>query len=178
MTFTADLLPIIPPPALRHLQRRVDQSMRRPPDEIIGDRYLRRWHSTKSPVSSLYLHLYVGNDPVPWPHDHPWPSFSLCLRGVIRETCRTSDGQRRSTTISAGTFSYRPASFAHRLGLVVAPAVTIFLTGPHLREWGWYLPGGWCHWSTVSGLDPDGVTRTHTPAPVKKHHGAAPNNAP
>ena len=168
MTFSVNLSPFLPNTAFDRLHRWADAAMCRPPDEIIGDRYLRRWHSTKSPLCSLYLHLYVGDDPATWLHDHPWPSFSLCLRGVILETRQLSRGLTVTSAINPGTLSYRPARFAHRLGLASAPAVTIFLTGPHLREWGWHLPGGWRHWRAISSVDPDGITRVRNPGPRRE----------
>ena len=174
MTITLNLLPVLPDPALDRLHRWADAAMCRPPDEIIGDRYLRRWHSTKSRHSSLYLHLYVGDDPALCLHDHPWPSLSLCLRGVIMETRQTAAGGKRTSAISPGTLAYRPARFAHRLELASATAVTIFLAGPHLREWGWHLPGGWRHWRAISAVDADGVTRVRIPAPPRDIHEDTP----
>ena len=159
MTVTFDATPLIGPTALDRLYLRADQAMTRPPDEIIEDRYLRRWHSLRSAALSLYVHLYVGSDPCAWTHDHPWPSLSLCLQGILIETAELADRRKQTSRISRGTLAFRPPRFSHRLDLVSGPAVTLFLAGPRLREWGWHLPGVWRAWHEVSGVDEDGVTR-------------------
>lgn len=164
MTLTFDTAPLIGPGTLDRLRVRADRAMTGPPDEIIEDRYLRRWHFLRGPALSLYLHLYVGGDPCAWPHDHPWPSLSLCLRGILAETGERRDGSRRTAKIYPGTLAFRPARFSHRLDLVSGPAVTLFLAGPRLRRWGWHLPGGWRPWHEVSGVDADGVTRMRFPS--------------
>ena len=159
MTVTFDVTPLIGPTALDRLYLRADQAMTRPPDEIIEDLYLRRWHSLRSTALSLYVHLYVGSDPCAWTHDHPWPSLSLCLQGILIETAELPGRRKQTSMISRGTLAFRPPRFSHRLDLVSGPAVTLFLAGPRLREWGWHLPGGWRAWHEVSGVDEDGVTR-------------------
>ena len=159
MTVTFDATPLIGPTALDRLCLRADRAMTRPPDEIIEDRDLRRWHSLRSTALSLYVHLYVGSDPCAWTHDHPWPSLSLCLQGILIETAELADRRKQTSRISRGTLAFRPPRFSHRLDLVSGPAVTLFLAGPRLREWGWQLPGGWRAWHEVSGVDEDDVTR-------------------
>ena len=68
MTLTFDTTPLIGPNTLDRLCVR---AMTKPPDEIIEDRYLRRWHFVRGSTLSLYLHLYVGGDPCARPHDLP-----------------------------------------------------------------------------------------------------------
>ena len=136
-----------------------ERIMQRPPDEIIGDRYMRRWHAVRTPIFCEYIHLYVGDDPIECLHDHPWPSASICLRGALQETTSIAGDTCELSRITPGTVSVRSARFSHRLQLVTGPAVTLFLTGPRIRDWGWHLPTGWRHWKEVSRVDPDGVTR-------------------
>jgi hypothetical protein len=41
----------------------------------------------------------------------------------------------------------RRARTAHRLELINGPCVTLFVTGPKIREWGFHCPfAGWRHW--------------------------------
>src|SRR5690606_19189993 len=55
---------------------------------------------------------------------------------------------------SAGDVVCRRARAAHRVELISAmdgsgsaPVITLFITGPRLREWGFWCPGGrWVHW--------------------------------
>ena len=145
--------------AIARLRAHADRIMARDPDEIIEDRYLQRWHAFKTLMLSEYIHLYVGSDPTPWLHDHPWPSLSICLRGVLREVRDGPGGDGGSITIRPGTVALRPPRFAHRLELLSGPAITIFLAGPRLRHWGWHHQQGWIHWRRVSRRHPDGITR-------------------
>lgn len=164
MSVTLHIAPALGPGFLRRLRAHAERIMSRPPDETIGDRYMRRWHVAKSQAWSYYVHLYAGDDPAPWPHDHPWPSLSLCLRGTLHEHARDRRGRSRGTTIAPGMLLWRPARFAHRLELTSSTALTLFLAGPHTRTWGWHLPGGWVPWNEISRVDPDGVTRVRPPA--------------
>ena len=163
MTFTVNLRPLIGDSMIASLCARAERTMQTPADEIIADDYLRRWHRFKHPAASHYLHLYVGNDPAPWYHDHPWPSLSLCVRGFLIERGIDSRGHAHRLEIVPGTLAYRAPSYSHTLELVSRFAVTLFFTGPHVREWGWHLPDGWRPWHEISRLHPDGVTRIHDP---------------
>lgn len=151
--------------AIARLLARAERIMAREPDEIIGERYMQRWHSVKTPFFSEYIHLYVGSDPTLWLHDHPWPSASLCLRGVLREIRQGPGGDGRSITIRPGTIALRSPGFSHRLELLTGPAITAFYTGPRVRQWGWHLEEGWRHWRQVSRVGQDGVTRVHLKPP-------------
>ena len=163
MTVTFDASAFLGAGLLDSLCARANDTMTRPPDEIIEDRYLRRWHSHRAPAASFYIHLYVGSDPCEWLHDHPWPSISLCLQGILLETSEATGAKKRTAKISRGTLAYRSARFRHRLDLVSGPAVTLLLAGPRLRKWGWHLRGGRRPWHEVSGVDTDGITRMRTP---------------
>ena len=160
MALTLNLTPILPSGTLDRMLSNARSEMAAPPYEIIGNRYLRRWHAFRSSAFCKYHHLYIGNDPTPWTHDHPWPSLSLCLQGALLETLRLPCSEERTANIFPGALAYRPARTAHRLDLIRGPAVTLFFTGPHIREWGWHLPDGWHPWHELSQFDPDGVTRT------------------
>jgi hypothetical protein len=50
--------------------------------------------------------------------------------------------------IREGQWSYRPATFAHRLMVIPKqpPAITVFMTGPVIRGWGFLCPQGWKPW--------------------------------
>lgn len=152
---------------IARLLARAERIMDREPDEIIEDRYLLRWHSVKTSLFSEYIHLYIGSDPTQWLHDHPWPSASLCLHGVLREVRDTSGRHRRSVTITPGTIALRTARHSHRLELLTGLAITAFYAGPRLRRWGWHLEDGWRHWREVSRMEQDGVTRVFLKPPPR-----------
>lgn len=115
---------------------------RRAPDRVIGRDYLCRWYLIpRNRLLNVYLHYYTGSDDDRALHDHPWPSVSWLLRGILRE-----HDHRGSDVLVAGSVRYRSARYAHRLELVTTDAMTLFVTGPRIREWGFWCPQGWRHW--------------------------------
>ncbi|MDN5849106.1 MAG: hypothetical protein L0H63_05630, partial [Nitrococcus sp.] len=51
----------------------------------------------------------------------------------------------------------RRARSAHRLALIDAePVITLFITGPRVREWGFHCPQGWRHWRAFTAADNPG----------------------
>ncbi len=114
----------------------------RSPDEVIGERYMRRWHLRRKPGRhNLYLHRYDGSDDDRALHDHPWRSVGVVLWGRLYEA--TPTGVRRLWPFIP---KYRSAKYAHRLILESRVAYTLFFTFPKEREWGFLCPKGWVHW--------------------------------
>lgn len=112
------------------------------PDFVIGDRYLERWHLfPRNRFCNLYLHVINSDDDDRALHDHPWASLSYVVSGTLLEILKVGDKVRRR-----GQLVYRPAKLAHRLEVINGPVVTLFLTGPRVREWGFHCPKGWVHW--------------------------------
>ena len=120
---------------------------------------LERWHIIKTPLICLYLHRHCGDDREPL-HDHPWHSLSLCIKGSYWEHIRSAGvaliKRRRWDLV------YRKAETPHRIKLhrnadgSTSPAWTLFLTGPKVRDWGFYLPSGWRAWWECVDLDNPG----------------------
>lgn len=144
--------------AARILRRAERIVATRDPDFYVGGRndpYLRRWWLIpRNPIFNVYLHDFVKDDEDRAPHCHPWISLSLVLSGPMREIylerTRTLDGTivtERRRTVGAGDLIYRPARFAHRMVIPHPGSLTLFMTGPRIREW--YF---WCdnkrpvHW--------------------------------
>ncbi len=130
----------------------------REPDFIIGpadNPYLLRWWLIpRNPTFNIYYHRVVRNDDERALHDHPWPSFSVMVRGRLREI--TESGPR---IIEAGGCVYRGPEMAHRLELVDGPAETLFITGPRVRDWGFHCPKGWVHWQDFVAANPGEIGR-------------------
>lgn len=123
----------------------------RAPDVAIGgsdDPYLRRWYLwPRNRVCNAYLHQVLRDDDPQALHDHPWPSVSILLSGRLGEIWRAGDGRHRWREARPGVPVWRSARFAHRLVLPGGGvAWTLFLTGPRLRDWGFWCPQGWRHW--------------------------------
>ncbi len=142
----------IPDIVRRYLDGKTQKIMSRcKPDFQIGgseNPYLQRWWLIpRNRFFNIYLHRVLRDDDDRALHDHPWASLSICVRGRLREHLKGGD----SRFVDAGRVVYRSACFAHRLELYDKFAVTIFITGPRVREWGFHCPkespaGGWRHW--------------------------------
>lgn len=110
------------------------------PAEQLGDHYLYRYYIIKSRWINVYLHRVYKSDEERAYHDHPWWNVSVILDGMYREKTPDGDATRRP-----GAIVLRSAKAAHRLDLLAGPAVSLFITGPKVREWGFHCPKGWLH---------------------------------
>lgn len=125
----------------------------RPADEIIGERYMRRWHLRRSKSrNNLYLHRYDGSDDDRALHDHPWRSVSILLWGRIGEV--TPAGDKR---VLPWIPKYRNAEYTHRIILKSKRAYTLFFTFPKIREWGFHCPNGWVHWTKFTDAEGNNI---------------------
>jgi hypothetical protein len=123
----------------------------RDPDFVIGPKdnpYLRRWWIIpRNEGCNVYLHEILRDDDDRALHDHPWPNTSMLLDGGYIE--HTPDGVFERQTPWIGS---RDATALHRLE--VGPsgrAVTLFITGPKVRDWGFACPNGWMPWQEFTG---------------------------
>lgn len=125
--------------------------MQREPDFVIGEPerpYLRRWCLIpRNESCNVYLHEILRSDDDRALHDHPWPNTSMLLAGRYVEVTPQGEFMRE-----AGWVGSRDADALHRL--VILPgerAVSLFFTGPKVREWGFACPKGWVHWRDFTG---------------------------
>lgn len=123
------------------------------PDLILaptGTPYLYRWHLTppKQPANVMF-HIQVDSDPERPLHDHPWDNQSVILSGGYEELI--TDPHISQTPFHwsrvKGDVICRRAHIAHRLILPshIPYTMTLFTTGPKVREWGFWYPEGWVH---------------------------------
>lgn len=122
----------------------------RPADFVIGDDYLLRWWVVpRNEWQNVYLHDFGRSDDDRALHDHPWPNRSLVIRGRYIE--HTPEG---SFLREAGAVVDRPAEALHRIELFPGErALSLFMTGPKVREWGFQCPKGWVHWRDFTAGD-------------------------
>ena len=141
---------VLPSATLGQMQEWARSIMSRAPDFVIGDDYLRRWWIVpRNPWCNVYLHQVRKSDDDRALHDHPWANRSLVISGGYIE--HTPEGV---FTRLAGDVIDRPAEALHRLEVLPrSQAVTLFMTGPKVREWGFACPQGWRHWRDFA--DPD-----------------------
>lgn len=124
----------------------------RDPDLVIGDDYLRRWWVIpRNPYRNIYLHYILHSDSDVALHDHPWENESVIIDGSYIE--HTPEGQ---FVRQAGETILRPATALHRLEIPEGgqPVISLFLSGPKVRDWGFACPEGWRPWWEM--MSPEG----------------------
>lgn len=129
-------------------------SLYRPPDLVISPdghgEYLFRWHvAPHNKDANVYFHIQTKSDPERPLHDHPWDSTSVILSGgydeIVNEFPMISKLHERTETRIPGQVIFRPATWAHRLVLPAdrAYSMSLFSTGPKVRDWGFWFEDGW-----------------------------------
>jgi hypothetical protein len=99
---------------------------------------------------NIFVHKFHKSDPGDV-HDHPWPYFTLILKGGYWEWIPqfNSEGKRLGEIAhwrKPGHFRFCSAESFHRIEL--DPEVetwTLFMPGPQKREWGFLVKGKWVH---------------------------------
>jgi len=97
---------------------------------------------------NVFIHKFLKSDPDDV-HDHPWPYATLILKGGYFEWIPQFDSQGRKIAEMCawrgpGHFRTCGANSYHRIEL--DPAVecwTMFMPGPHKREWGFLVNNQW-----------------------------------
>ena len=130
----------------------------RDPDFVIGGKdnpYLRRhFLIPRNPIFNAYVHEFRRSDDDRAHHDHPWLfNFSWHLENGYIEHVILAGGLLVRTLRKAGDWKFRWGRSPHRVELIaeadgsLRPCWTLFITGPRVREWGFYcMERGWVHW--------------------------------
>ncbi len=98
---------------------------------------------------NAFLHKFHKGDPGDV-HDHPWPYFTLILKGGYYEyTPNFENGKMIGETKhwrGPGHFRFCSANSYHRIELVPGiTAWTLFMPGPQRQEWGFLVDNKWIH---------------------------------
>lgn len=121
-------------------------------DRESSEPYLERYYlflkERKHFPFNVFLHKFLKSDPDDL-HDHPWPYFTLILKGGYWEWVPQFNEQGKKIGEIAkwrkpGHFRTCKATSFHRIEL--DPAVecwTLFMPGPQQREWGFDTTSGW-----------------------------------
>lgn len=133
--------------------RRPDLIIQREENEI----YLYRWHVIpRNDRANAYLHVQVQDDPGTNLHDHAYDNTSVILSGgYVEEFANGVTMLRRENDVV-----HRPALLAHRLHLAPGQpySMTLFTTGPRVRQWGFYTASGWVPHSDYETMS-SGISR-------------------
>lgn len=154
----------LPNPIRRTLLALARWRMRRRPSRIIGHNYMRRWYIIpRNPLANIYLHEFKGSDDDRALHTHPWWSCSIILAGWYLEHIPqfplSPAGPTQAIFRDTGAITSRPPEGAHRIEILATPAITLFITGPRIREWGFWCPKiGFRHWRVFTDPTDPGQT--------------------
>lgn len=131
----------------------------RAPDFVIGkpgSAYMNRWWVIpRNRWFNLYLHEILRSDDDRALHDHPWVNCSIVLKGGYFEVVpdyRPSFSfpvpPTRDLWRGPGSLVLRRPTAAHRLVIgAEGPCWSLFVTGPNVRDWGFWCPKGWKKWT-------------------------------
>lgn len=96
----------------------------------------------KTPWGTLRLHWILREDRGLDHHDHPFDFASFVLRGGYWEVLA---GDGRVRWFGPGSLVQRRAEQAHTIVRVHPRTLTLVLSGPKRRDWGFLTPAGWRH---------------------------------
>lgn len=121
--------------------------MKRDPDFVIGDSYLRRWWVIpRNEYCNVYLHEINKSDDDRAGHDHPWMNTSYLIDGEYEEVVYYDNKpwmEMNRYRRKAGDVVSRQATDTHRLIVPDgAKAISLFITGPKVRDWGFWCANG------------------------------------
>ena len=121
-------------------------------DRICNEPYLERYYLFLKDRSlfpfNIFLHKFLKGDPDDV-HDHPWPYATLILKGGYWEwipVFNTLGKKISEHRVWRGPGSFRTcgANSYHRIELEPGiTAWTLFMPGPHKREWGFLVNNKW-----------------------------------
>ena len=140
----------------------------REPDLVIGSPpYMARWHVIpRNRWLNVYYHRIMRSDADRALHDHPWPfNISILLDGSYVEVTPADRhdpaGPVQRRRYDEGAVLVRMGgTYAHRLELLGDRFCrTLFITGPRVREWGFWCPRGWKHWKEFTAFNSTGDSR-------------------
>ncbi|TXG82042.1 MAG: hypothetical protein E6R12_12570 [Sphingomonadales bacterium] len=141
----------VPDLLLSALQLLAARVMATPPNEVIGRNgqpYLQRWYVARqrnAAIDNVYIHRFTSSDPGEDMHDHPWSSHGVVLRGWYGEHWIDDAGERHFDVRWPGEVIARRADTRHAISSCQPGTVTLFMTGPKIRDWGFVTPDGWVH---------------------------------
>lgn len=125
------------------------------PDRVIGppeDPLTYRWYILpRNRLFNVYLHHTMRSDDLEACHDHPWHNCSVVLSGGYVEWIKIAGTgatypARVVKTRRPGSVVFRRATTAHVLELIKGkPFWSLFITGPVLRDWGFWCGARWVH---------------------------------
>jgi len=132
----------------RHGRKRI--IMDRIDNEPYLERYYPLFNTRQHKGFNIYIHKFLKGDPDDV-HDHPWPYATLILKGGYYEWIPqfNPDGTKSCEVRKwrgPGHFRVCKPNSYHRVELKDGvTAWTLFMPGPHRRQWGFLVNNKWIH---------------------------------
>lgn len=117
-----------------------------------GSPYMLRWWLVpRNPFFNVYLHKFLRSDDDRAKHDHPWFFVSILISGRYVEYLER-DGVLCTNHRSSPSIAFRRTTDRHIVELHTVDGKaetcwTILITGPKVREWGFWCPKGFVPWT-------------------------------
>ena len=111
------------------------------------DVYLDRWYLMQTPWFGIMFHRIFRPDNQRDLHSHPWPFFSILLRGQYTEQYRGEDGGRPDIQVlqqrRVRWFNWKGLKDRHRISWCSRrPVWTLVFTGRKSQMWGFFVDDG------------------------------------
>lgn len=97
--------------------------------------YLIRWRF-ETPWGSIRLHHWLAPDDPRHRHDHPWSFVTFVLKGGYTDLSPSGDQHLKAPAVQ-----HRDATHQHTVVPDEGGAWTVIVTGPKIREWGFWVNG-------------------------------------
>lgn len=120
--------------------------------------YMLRWFLIpRNPLLNVYLHKFLRDDDDRAMHDHPWHFISIMVKGRYVERRPNSILVRHSPSIAVrrATDRHCVTLFKDEQGQCI-PCWTIVITGPKIREWGFWCLKGFVVWTDFVSKSDEG----------------------
>jgi hypothetical protein len=121
-------------------------------DRVCNEPYLERYYlflkERDTFPFNVFLHKFLKGDPDDV-HDHPWPYATLILKGGYYEWIPEFDAEGKMlgehrVWRGPGHFRTCSSNSYHRIELADGiTAWTLFMPGPHKRDWGFLVKDKW-----------------------------------
>lgn len=130
----------------------------RSPYAPIGDYMERYWLLPEIFGERARVHRIMRSDRGRDVHDHPWHFVSIILEGGYTEEIELEGGAnplREIHRYRPGDILFRHAEHRHRLQLEDgADCWSLVFTSQNVRDWGFWMAGGFVPWREYSELEP------------------------
>lgn len=114
---------------------------------------LRWWIIPRNRFFNVYVHEFFHDDDDQALHDHPYMNLSIVLVGSYFEHTPKGVFERKQDS-----WVLRQPSEAHRISLGKATThMSLFVTGPRVRNWGFHCPKGWVRWQDFADPKNSGI---------------------